>query len=185
MDFVEQVKSSVDIVKVVGEYVRLRKAGGARYIGLCPFHSEKTPSFGVSPVHQYYKCFGCGEGGDVLTFVMKIDGLSFFEALKQLAERNGIPIPKRQEYSDPETRLRAAIFQMHEIAEEAFRDHLAGPAGTEARAYLDKRGVAPAVAGQFGIGYADGTGRFILRKLQEQNFNAEQLEVSGLVARRD
>ena len=124
MDFRDQVKSSVDIVQVVGEYVRLRKAGGARYIGLCPFHNEKTPSFGVSPVHQYYKCFGCGEGGDVLSFVMKIDGLSFFEALKLLAERNGIPIPKRHEYSDPETRQRAAIFQMHEIAEAAFREHL-------------------------------------------------------------
>src|ERR1051325_6046611 len=88
MDFIEQLKSSVDIIKVVGEYVRLRKAGGARYIGLCPFHNEKTPSFGVHPVHQFYKCFGCGEGGDVLTFVMKIEGLSFFEALKSLAERN-------------------------------------------------------------------------------------------------
>jgi DNA primase len=184
MDFRDQVKSSVDIVKVVGEYVRLRKAG-ARYIGLCPFHNEKTPSFGVSPVHQYYKCFGCGEGGDVLTFVMKIDGLTFYEALKQLAERNGIPIPKRQEYSDPETRLRAALFQMHEIAVEAFRDHLRSPAGTEARAYLDRRGVEPAVAEQFGIGYADGSGRFILRKLQERNLPVDQLEASGLVARRD
>jgi DNA primase len=185
MDFVEQVKSSVDIVKVVGEYVRLRKAGGARYIGLCPFHNEKTPSFGVHPVHQFYKCFGCGEGGDVLTFIMKIDGLSFFEALKLLAERNGIPMPKRQEYSDPETRQRAAIFQMHEIAVEFFRDILRGAAGAEARAYLDKRGVAPAIAEQFGIGYADGTGRSLVRKLQEHSFNAEQLEASGLVGRRD
>src|SRR6476646_1075160 len=185
MDFRDQVKSSVDIVKVVGEYVRLRKAGGARYTGLCPFHNEKTPSFGVHPVHQFYKCFGCGEGGDVLTFIMKIDGLSFYEALKSLAERNGIPIPKRQEYSDPETRLRAAIFQMHEIAEEAFREHLRGPAGAEARAYLERRGVEPAIAAQFGIGYSDGTGRFILRKLQERNFTGEQLNESGLVARRD
>src|SRR5436190_4941633 len=185
MDFVEQVKSSVDIVKVVGEYVRLRKAGGARYIGLCPFHNEKTPSFGVHPVHQFYKCFGCGEGGDVLKFIMKIDGLSFYEALKLLAERNGIPIPKRQEYSDPETRQRAAIFQMHEIAEQAFREHLHGSAGAEARAYLEKRGVDPEIAEQFGIGYADGTGRFLLRKLQEHSFNAEQLEASGLVGRRD
>src|SRR4029079_2409729 len=113
------------------------------------------------PVHQYYKCFGCGEGGDVLTFVMKIDGLSFFEALKQLAERNGIPIPKRQEYSDPETRLRAAIFQMHEIAEVAFREHLRSSAGGEARAYLAKRGVEPQIAEHFRLGYADGTGRFL------------------------
>ena len=185
MDFREQVKSSVDIVKVVGEYVRLRKAGGARYIGLCPFHNEKTPSFGVHPVHQFYKCFGCGEGGDVLTFIMKIDGLSFWEALKLLAERNGIPIPKRQEYSDPETRQRAAVFQMQEIAADAFCEHLRGPAGAEARAYLEKRGVAPDVAEQFGIGYADGTGRSLLRKLQEHSFNAEQLEASGLVGRRD
>jgi DNA primase len=102
-----------------------------------------------------------------------------------LAERNGIPIPKRQEYSDPETRQRAAVFQMHEIAEAAFREHLRGASGAEARAYLDKRGVAPAIAEQFGLGYADGSGRFLLRKLQEHNFNAEQLEASGLVVRRD
>src|SRR5579883_2338386 len=184
MDFVDQVKSSVDIVKVVGEYVRLRKAGGARYIGLCPFHNEKTPSFGVIPVHQFYKCFGCGEGGDVLTFVMKIEGVSFYEALKLLAERNGIPMPKRHEYSDPETRQRAVLFQMHEIAEEFFRDNLRAPVGAEARAYIEKRGVAPAVAEQFGMGYADGGGRSLLRRLQERNFNAEQLEGSGLVGRR-
>jgi DNA primase len=185
MDFVEQVKSSVDIVKVVGEYVRLRKAGGARYIGLCPFHNEKTPSFGVHPVHQFYKCFGCGEGGDVLTFIMKIDGLSFYEALKSLAERNGIPIPKRQEYSDPETRQRAAIFQMHEIAEQAFREHLRSSAGTDARAYIEKRGVTADVADHFGMGYADGSGRLLLRKLQEHSFTIDQLEASGLVGRRD
>jgi DNA primase len=185
MDFVEQVKSSVDIVKVVGEYVRLRKAGGARYIGLCPFHNEKTPSFGVHPVHQFYKCFGCGEGGDVLTFVMKIDGLSFYEALKVLAERNGIPMPKRAEYSDPETRLRAAVYQMQEVAEQSFRDCLRSPAGAEARAYLEKRGVSADAITQFGLGYADRSGRFLLKILQERGFNAEQLEASGLVGRRD
>ncbi len=185
MDFVEQVKSSVDIVKVVGEYVRLRKAGGSRYIGLCPFHNEKTPSFGVHPVHQFYKCFGCGEGGDVLKFVMKIDGLSFYEALRLLAERHGIPMPKRAEYSDPETRQRASVYQAHEIALEAFRDHLRGAAGAEARAYLAKRGVSTEIADHFGLGYADGTGRFLLRILQDRGLNAEQLADSGLVARRD
>jgi DNA primase len=185
MDFVEQVKSSVDIVKVVGEYVRLRKSGGARYIGLCPFHNEKTPSFGVHPVHQFYKCFGCGEGGDVLNFIMKIDGLSFFEALKLLAERNGIPMPKRADYSDPETKQRAALYQMHELAEKAFREQLHGAAGADARAYLERRGVEPPVAEHFGIGYADGSGRSLLRLLQNNGFNAEQLEGSGLVGRRD
>ena len=185
MDFVEQVKSSADIVKVVGEYVRLRKAGGSRYIGLCPFHNEKTPSFGVHPVHQFYKCFGCGEGGDVIKFIMKIDGLSFWEALKLLAERHGIPIPRRTEYSDPETRQRAAIYQAHELAEQAFRDALHAPAGADARAYLEKRGVSSAIAAQFGIGYADGSGRFILRLLQEKNFTGDQLADCGLLGRRD
>jgi DNA primase len=185
MDFVEQVKSSVDIVKVVGEYVRLRKAGGSRYIGLCPFHNEKTPSFGVHPVHQFYKCFGCGEGGDVLKFIQKIDGLSFWEALKLLAERNGIPMPKRAEYSDPETRQRAGVYQANEIAMQAFRDQLRGPAGAEARAYLHKRGVSPEIAEQFGIGYADGSGRWLLRVLQQHSFSNEQLADCGLAGRRD
>ena len=121
MDFVEQLKSSVDIVQVIQEYVRLRKAGANRYTGLCPFHNEKTPSFSVNTLHQFYKCFGCGAGGDVLKFVMEIERLSFYEALKLLAERNGIPMPKRSEYSDPETKLRAALYQMHELAEQAFR----------------------------------------------------------------
>src|SRR5271170_5918362 len=96
MDFVEQLKTSVDIVKVIGEYVRLRKVGSTgRYTGLCPFHSEKTPSFSVNQTRQFYKCFGCGVAGDVLKFVMEIDGLTFPETLKLLADRNGIPMPKR------------------------------------------------------------------------------------------
>jgi DNA primase len=184
MDFVEQLKSSVDIVKVIGEYVRLRKSGTLRYTGLCPFHNEKTPSFSVHSGHQFYKCFGCGVAGDVLKFVMELEQISFYEALKLLAERNGIPMPKRADYSDAETRLRAALYQMHELAEQAFREHLAGPAGAEARAYLDRRGVPPAARDQFGLGYADRSGRFLLRLLEQNRFTAEQWEASGLVARR-
>src|ERR1700722_2422487 len=185
MDFKEQLKSSVDIVKVVGEYVRLRKSGVSRYTGLCPFHSEKTPSFSVHAGHQFYKCFGCGAAGDVLKFVMEFEHVSFPEALKLLAERNGIPMPKRAEYADPETRLRAAVHQIQELAQEAFREHLAGPAGTEARRYLEKRGVASEVSAQFGLGYADRSGRFLLRILEKQQFTAEQMENSGLLGRRE
>ena len=101
-DFVEQLKSAIDIVDVVGQYVRLRKAG-TRWVGLCPFHTEKTPSFGVHAVHQFYKCFGCGASGDAIKFVMEIEALTFYEAMKLLAGRYGIPMPKRAEYSDPET----------------------------------------------------------------------------------
>lgn len=185
MDFKEQLKSSVDIVKVIGEYVRLRKSGVSRYTGLCPFHSEKTPSFSVHAGHQFYKCFGCGASGDVLKFVMEFEHVSFPEALKLLAERNGIPMPKRAEYADADTRLRAAVFQMQELAEEAFREQLASPAGAEARRYLEKRGVSPEVSAQFGLGYAERSGRALLRIFEKQGFTAEQMENSGLLGSRD
>ena len=130
MDFVEQLKSSIDIVKVVGEYVRLRRVGATgRYLGLCPFHQEKTPSFNVNQTRQFYKCFGCGVGGDVLKFVMEIDGLTFPEALKLLAERNGIPMPKRTEYADADSRLRGALHEMHAIAAKLYQPTLSGSAG--------------------------------------------------------
>jgi DNA primase len=185
MDFKDQLKSSVDIVKTIGEYVRLRKSGVSRYTGLCPFHSEKTPSFSVHAAHQFYKCFGCGASGDVLKFVMEFEHVSFPEALKLLAERNGIPMPKRAEYADAETHLRAAVFQIQELAQEAFAQQLAGPAGAEARRYLEKRGVSPEVSAQFGLGYAERSGRMLLRILEKQGFTAEQLEHSGLLGRRD
>ncbi len=185
MDFKDQLKSSVDIVKVIGEYVRLRKSGVSRYTGLCPFHSEKTPSFSVHAGHQFYKCFGCGVSGDVLKFVMEFEHVSFPEALKLLAERNGIPMPKRAEYADADTRLRTAVFQMQELAQEAFRDQLAGSSGAEARRYLEKRGVAPEVSAQFGLGYAERAGRSLLRACERQGFTAEQMEASGLFGKRD
>jgi len=185
VDFKEQLKSSVDIVKVIGEYVRLRKSGVSRYTGLCPFHNEKTPSFSVHATHQFYKCFGCGASGDVLKFVMEFEHVSFPEALKLLAERNGIPMPKRAEYADPETRLRAAVHQMQDLAQEAFREQLAGPAGAEARRYLEKRGVSADVAEQFGLGYAERSGRGLVRLFEKHEFTAAQMEQSGLLAKRE
>jgi DNA primase len=183
VDFAEQLKSSLDIVKVIGEYVRLERRGAAgRYVGLCPFHQEKTPSFSVNQTHQFYKCFGCGAGGDVLKFVMEHDGLSFPEALRFLAERYGIPMPQRTAHSDAETRLRAALQQMHEIAAEVFRENLRGPLGAEARAYLERRGISPALAETFGLGYAEPSGQGLVRRLAR--FSAEQLEASGLVRKR-
>ena len=134
MDFVEQLKSSVDIVSVVGEYVRLRRSGANRYMGLCPFHNEKSPSFTVHVVHQFYKCFSCGAAGDVFKFVMEKEGLSFYEALKSLAERYGIPMPKRSQYADEDSKLRGALLAMHEQAQETFRANLKSQAGEAARA---------------------------------------------------
>ncbi len=184
MDFVEQLKSSIDIVEVIGRYVRLRKAG-PRYVGLCPFHTEKTASFSVHTVHQFYKCFGCGAGGDVIKFVMEIEGLTFYEALKLLAERHGIPMPKRVDYSDPETKLRAALYRMHELACEVFRAALEGPAGADARAYLARRGVTPALIEEFGLGYVDASGHALVRRFEKEQLMAEEMEASGLVLKRD
>jgi DNA primase len=185
MDFVEQLKSSVDIVKTVGEYVRLKRSGsGPRYTGLCPFHNEKTPSFSVHSSHQFYKCFGCGVGGDVIKFVMEIERLTFYEALKLLAERNGVPMPRRAEYTDEETKLRAAIFEMHEIAAQAFAANLAGAAGADARAYLSKRGLAAETIAEFGLGLSERGGQALVRRFEKEGFPAQALDACGLVLKR-
>lgn len=184
MEFVEQLKASVDIVGVVQTYVRLRKAG-PRYVALCPFHVEKSPSFSVHPGHQFFKCFGCGEGGDVIGFVMKIQNLSFPEALKLLADSHGIAMPKRSEYSDPETKLRAALYEMHEIAAAHFRAQLAGSSGAETREYVAKRGVHAESVEKFELGYADRGGRTLVQLFQKRNLSPDQMEESGLVGKRE
>src|SRR6185437_11303638 len=123
-------------------YLRLKRSGASgRWIGLCPFHQEKTPSFSVNQTRQFYKCFGCGKGGDALNFVMEIDGLTFPEALKQLADRNGIPMPRRSEFADAESKLRAALFEIHTIAADLYQSNLRAAHGAETRAYLARRGV--------------------------------------------
>jgi DNA primase len=184
MDFVEQLKSSVDIVSVVGEYVKLRRSGANRYMGLCPFHSEKTPSFTVHVVHQFYKCFSCGAGGDVVKFVMEKDGLSFYEALKSLSERYGVPMPKRSQYADEDSKLRGALLAMHEQAEEAFRANLKSQSGEAARSYIAKRGLAPETVEHFGLGYSDRSGRALVRLFEQHGFPVAQMEESGLVGKR-
>ena len=183
MEFAQHVKSQVDIVAVVSEYVRLRRVGN-RLTGLCPFHNEKTPSFNIRADHQFFRCFGCDAKGDVLSFVMMIEGITFWEALKKLAEQNGIPLPKQSLASDDVTKLRAALYEMHEIAADLFRDNLAGNAGASTRAYLKQRGVTEESIRQFGIGLADSGGR-LLRLLESRRFSKEQMEASGLVGRRD
>jgi len=184
MDFAEQVKTSVNIVDIVGETVRLRRSGINRYTGLCPFHSEKNPSFTVHAVLQIYKCFSCGAGGDVFKFIMESQGLSFYETLKYLAERNGIPMPKRSQYADDDSRQRGVLLQLHEIAQEAFRANLGSPAGESARAYLARRGVAPETIEHFGLGYSDRGGRSLLRIFEQRNFTADQIVLAGLAGRR-
>jgi len=184
MDFVEHLKSQVDIVQTIQTYVKLRRVGH-RYTGLCPFHSEKSPSFSVNADLQFFHCFGCKAGGDVLKFIELIEHVSFYEALKLLAERNGIPMPKRAEYADSESKLRGAVMLMHEIAEQEFRELLKSPQGSEARAYIMKRGIAPDMVEHFGLGYSDRSGRWLVRAFERHSFTQEQLDASGLVLRRE
>jgi len=184
MDFVEQLKSTADIVSVVGEYVRLRKSSAYRYTGLCPFHSEKTPSFTVHVSKQFYHCFGCHAHGDVLKFVMEMEHVSFYEALKSLSERYGVPMPKRSQYADEDARRRAGLFQLHEWAQENYRANLAGPGGEAARAYLAGRGVARETIDEFGLGYSERSGRALVRLFEQRGVAREVMEESGLVSQR-
>jgi len=189
----DEVRAAADIVKVVGDYVKLRKAG-ANYVGLCPFHQEKTPSFSVHPAKQIFHCFGCGAGGDVFKFVMMIDSLTFPEALRRVAEKVGITISETfgDAAYDPNTRIRAALFKMHEAASKFFTGQLGGTAeGRLARAYLEDRGLSDEVVGRFRLGYAPGEGQALTRHLSgalhemahqgEAVKESELLEKSGLV----
>src|SRR5580658_6403659 len=185
MDFVDQLKSQINIVNVIGQYVQLKKASRDRYVGLCPFHKEKSGSFSVSETKQFYHCFGCHVSGDVLKFVQALEGVSFYEALKSPSERYGTPMPKRSEYADEDSKVRAALMAMHELAQDQFRANLQGSAGEIARAYLAKRGVSAETIEQFGIGYSLSSGRSLLRLFEERQFPVAQMEQSGLIGQRE
>jgi DNA primase len=182
MDFVEQVKSQIDIVRIVGDYVRLKKQGtGERYVGLCPFHTEKTPSFSVHAGHGFYKCFGCGAGGDAIKFVMEMEGFTFYEAVKAIAERNGIPLPRTDDYTDEDAKKRSSLYRMQEQAQDVFTRNLWSSAGEIAREYLERRGISKALAQEFGLGFANPSGQELVRIFEKQRIDTAMLEASGLV----
>jgi len=183
--FAERVKQQADIVRVVGEYVRLKKSG-QNFLGLCPFHQEKTPSFNVHPVKQIYHCFGCGVGGDVFKFVMELDKCTFPEAIRTVAEKCGIAIPKPRERSPEERRenqQRSALVEVHREAAAFFARQLHESAeGKVAYAYLEDRGLNREAMIQFGLGFAPSSGDALLRFLK-QKYPEKLLEVSGLLSR--
>ncbi len=187
MDFAQHVKSSVDIVRVVGEYVRLRKQGTNRHVGLCPFHTEKTPSFSVHEVLQIYKCFGCGKGGDVFSFLMESQGLTFYEALKTLAEQHGIPLPRpeRGDHADADSRRRAALYRIHDTAAAFFRERLQAADGSRARDYLVRRGIDGETASRFDLGFAPAQGQGLLNTLEREGVSQDYWEASGLILKRE
>jgi len=183
--FAERVKQQADIVRVIGEYVRLKKSG-QNFTGLCPFHAEKSPSFAVHPVKQIYHCFGCGVGGDVFKFVMEMDKVAFPEAIRVVAEKCGITIP-RPKSSSPEERKenqqRTLLVEMHREAQTFFVQQVGGtPEGKAARAYLEDRGLDKDAIARFGIGYAPSGGDALLRFLKSK-YKEPLLIESGLVSR--
>ncbi len=183
--FADRVKQQADIVRVIGEYVRLKK-GGQNFTGLCPFHAEKTPSFAVHPVKQIYHCFGCGVGGDVFKFVMEMDKCGFPEAVRAVAEKCGIPVPRPRERSPEERRenqQRTALVEMQREAAAFFARQLeATSEGKAAGAYLEDRGLDAETIARFGLGYAPSSGDALCRHLK-QKYPDNLLEVSGLAAR--
>jgi DNA primase len=185
MSQVDEVRAAADIVKVVGDYVKLRKAG-ANYMGLCPFHQEKTPSFAVHPAKQIFHCFGCGVGGDVFKFVMMIDNLTFPEALRRLAEKVGVTLSDTfgDATYDANARVRTALYKMHEAVAKFFAGQLSGTTeGRLARAYLEDRGLTDEAVGRFRLGYAPADGQALTRHLSGAGYESELLEKSGLVVR--
>jgi DNA primase len=183
--FADRVKQQADIVRVVGEYVRLKKSG-QNFTGLCPFHAEKSPSFAVHPTKQIYHCFGCGVGGDVFKFVMEMEKCPFPESIRIVAEKCGIAVPQPRERSPEERKenqQRTALVEMHRVAQTFFTNQLEGTAeGRVARAYLEDRGLDKAAIDQFGIGYSPSGGDALLRSLK-QKYPEKLLVESGLVSR--
>jgi DNA primase len=186
-DFAQTVKLQADIVKVIEGYIRLRKSGAQNYQGLCPFHKEKSPSFSVHAVRQFYHCFGCQASGDVFSFVAKIENVPFPEAVRIVAGKCGIPLPKR-EFSSPEeaagARLRAKLFELHETATLWFEEQLRGPEGALAREYLAGRGMTPEGIKTFRIGYAPDSFNALRDRLSGMA-DHETLRASGLFSAKE
>jgi DNA primase len=183
--FAEKVKQQADIVRVVGEYVRLKKSG-QNFTGLCPFHAEKSPSFAVHPTKQIYHCFGCGVGGDVFKFVMEMEKCAFPEAIRTVAEKCGISIPRPKERSPEERKenqQRSVLVEMHREAQTFYVKQLEGTLeGKAARAYLEDRGMDKDAMARFGIGYAPSGGDALLRSFKSK-YSEKLLVDSGLVSR--
>ncbi|MFZ0296052.1 MAG: DNA primase [Candidatus Sulfotelmatobacter sp.] len=181
-DFKETVKQQADIVRIIGDYIKLKKAGAQNFSGLCPFHGEKTPSFSVHATRQFYHCFGCGVSGDVFSFVQKIEKITFPEALRLVAQKLGIPLPKAT-YSSPteakEAKLRAQLLDIQERAAAFFQECLKRPDGSRAREYLLGRGLNEETIAGFRIGYAPDSG-FLLRDRMAAEFSEDVLRESGL-----
>src|SRR3954453_12036578 len=183
-DDIALVRESARIEEVVSDYVTLRNAGGGSRKGLCPFHDEKSPSFNLNPSRGFFHCFGCGEGGDVITFLMKVDGLGFSEAVERLADRYGVQL-RYQEGSDRpakrEHNLRPRMLEAHKVAQAFYAEQLDTPEAMQARQFLAERGFDKSAADTFGLGFAPRDGEALSAYLRQKGFGDEEIVTGGLV----
>jgi DNA primase len=180
-DAIRSIRERASVVEVVSDVVALRRRGRS-FTGLCPFHTEKTPSFTVSEERGFFHCFGCGEHGDVFAFVMKTQSLPFPDAVRRVAQRFGLPVP--EEAGGSARRRSEPLVAMNDAASTFFRNALRGAAGAAARAYLQERGLGADVVERFGLGYAPASGEGLWRQLRAENFPVEDALTTGLVVRR-
>ncbi len=178
---IDEVRNRADIVEIISNVVRLKRTG-RNFVGLCPFHAEKTPSFSVNPEMQIFKCFGCGEGGNVFHFLMKYDRLAFPEAVRQLATQYGIDLPSAQLSDQEQQRMRRKeqLYGVHEIAQKFYSKNLQSPAGRQAQKYLEDRGFSQETINTFGLGYAPDAWGELAQLFTKQNL-LKTAEAAGLI----
>ena len=186
--FIDDLRLQANILQVVQEYVPLKRSG-TRYTGLCPFHNEKTPSFGVNPEKGFFHCFGCNAGGDVFKFLELHEKVGFQDAVRMLAQKFGVALPEPVEGSGDDARrdsaLREGLLKAHEIAAAYFKEQLASPAGGRARKQLADRGVTQETIDQLGLGFAPGSRDGLKQRLLKQGFAQGVLLQGGLLVQRD
>lgn len=180
-DLIEEIRSRNDIVDVISGYVKLKRKG-ATYFGLCPFHNEKSPSFSVTPSKQMYYCFGCGEGGNVYSFMMKYENSTFLEAVKTLADRAGIALPEQEQSKEERRRseIKSQILEINKLAAVYYHHQLKGEKGAAAREYFGKRGLDFETVQKFGLGYSNKTSDDLYRYIKGKNYTDDVLKETGL-----
>ncbi len=180
-DFIDKLVSQADIIDIVSEHVSLKK-NGRNYTGLCPFHSEKTPSFVVSPDKQIFHCFGCGEGGNPIGFVMKIEGLAYVDAIRFLAKKYGLEVPE-DSFDKEKSKIRQRVLEINEKTARFFYNNLLKPENEHIRNYLSNRGINKKVATNFGIGFSENSFNNLLNHLQSQGYSKEEMLQAGVLSK--
>ncbi len=181
---IEEVRTAVDLVEVAEDYVQLKQSG-SRYMGLCPFHNEDTPSFSVDPDQNLYYCFGCQNGGDAFKFVQEIEGVGFLESVRMLADRYGVPLPEEETDPDAANEREAVLHALRFAARFFYRQLTQSDRGRPALDYLRRRGFTPQTIKQFGLGYAPDEWDALLTVAEEEQIDRETLEKAGLIIERN